>query len=86
MDIVIKDYMTNELGLSGNELLLYAILSSYHDIIDMPCPLSIKEMARLVNTSERSMYRALEGLKVKGLISKGYYARTTAILRSDIKI
>jgi len=77
IDIVIKDYMCQELKLGGDELILYAFFASYEEVYNIPCPLPMKVISKFLNISARTLYRVMRELKEKHLIAKTFIGITT---------
>ena len=78
LEIVIKPFMTQKLGLQGNDLLVYALIWNLENSNNKVCDLTTDEMAKLTNMSERTVFRTLASLKSKGFIKKAYHAVTEA--------
>ena len=76
LEIVIKPFMTQKLGLQGNDLVVYALIWSLENSNNTACCLTTDEMAKLANMSERTVFRVLTNLKSKGFIKKAYHAVT----------
>lgn len=68
--IIIEDFMTSELGLSGNQLVLYAHLwaESKQGIIDITNNYS--RYAAAMNVTMPTYYSTLKALEMRGLIRK----------------
>ena len=76
LEIVIKPFMTQKLGLQGNDLVVYALIWNLENSNNKVCDLTTDEMAKLANMSERTVFRVLANLKSKGFIKKAYHAVT----------
>lgn len=61
-------FMREELGLSGTELLLYALIHSFTKGKDGLCYSSRAKLADIVGVSERTVFRMINSLKEKGCI------------------
>ena len=66
--IVIQGWMINELGLSGDELLIYAILYGFSQGGDFSTQIDIKYLADWTNECEYNVELALVSLESKGLL------------------
>lgn len=76
LEIVIKPFMTKKLELQGNDLLVYALIWNLENNTNIACYLTIDEMAKLTNMSERTVFRTLASLKSKGFVKRAYHAVT----------
>jgi predicted transcriptional regulator len=74
LEIVIKPFMTQKLGLQGNDLFVYAAIWNFENNTNTVCYLTTDEIAKLTNMSERTVYRSLAALKSKGFIKRAYHA------------
>lgn len=77
--IVVFGWMCNELGLSGNELLVYAIIHGFSQDGESCYQGSRKWLADTLNVSLPTIDKALSGL-----IQKGYIAKSTRLVNGII--
>ena len=68
--IVIKGWMISELGLSGNELLVYAVIYGYSQDGENEYFGSLTKMSELLQIDKRTIMRILQRLCDAGLIHK----------------
>lgn len=68
--IVIQGFMTNELGLKGNELLCYAIIYGFSQDGESEFTGSISYLRFWLGTTKRNVISVLQNLVDKGLIIK----------------
>ena len=68
--IIIENFMTSELGLSGNQLVLYAHLwaESKQGLVDITNNYS--RYAAAMNVTMPTYYGTLKGLELRGLVKK----------------
>lgn len=66
----IEAFMTRDLGLSGNDLVLYAIMWKETDKGRKKVSLDYQGWATAMNTSVPTMYNCLERLAKKGFVSQ----------------
>ena len=68
--IVVESWMTQELGLSGNELLMYAIIYGFSQAKNQICSCGDEYFASWLNLELRSIIRIKNRLKARGLIER----------------
>lgn len=68
--IVIQGWMISELGLKGNELLVYAIIYGFSQAENQVFNGSLQYIADFVNTSKQTVINTLKRLQEKGFIEK----------------
>jgi len=68
--IVINTWMVTELGLSGNDLLIFAIVYGFSRDKKSAFYGSFNTIANTIGTSRRTVIRVVEGLEKRGLIKK----------------
>ena len=67
---VVQGYMRTELGLKGNELMLYAIINGFSQTEDQRFTGSLSYLAEFLGTSKQTIITALASLVAKGYIVK----------------
>lgn len=67
---IVHSWMMTSLGLKGNELIAYAIVYKYSDIIGQELVVSIRELAEIMNVGKNTAQSVLDSLVEKGLIFK----------------
>lgn len=67
---VVQGWMINKLKLSGNELLVYAIIYGFSQDKESMFNGSLQYIMDCINTSKPTVLKALDGLLYKGLINK----------------
>jgi len=70
--IVVESWMTQELRLSGNELLVYAIIYGFSQTKNQVCTCGDEYMATWLNVATRSIVRSKNQLIARKLIEKVY--------------
>ena len=68
--IVIQGWMITELGLKGNDLLVYAIIYGFSQVTSTSFDGSLNYLSYWTNTSKQSVITQLKNLVGKGLIEK----------------
>lgn len=86
---VIHGWMINELKLTGNELLVYAIIYGFSQDGETEFNGSLSYMAEMTNSTKRTIINTLNTLEEKGLIRKKQYKTNNIVLNkylaTDIK-
>lgn len=67
----LKGWMINDLGLKGNELIVYALIYEFSRATGLGFFGSVEYMMAWTNTSKKTIYNVLDSLLEKGLIIKG---------------
>lgn len=67
--VILRDFMKNDLGLSGNELNLYAVIHSLTEKYGY-CRASREYFAERISASRASVGRAMKKLRDSGLIER----------------
>lgn len=68
--IVVQGWMINELGLKGNELLIYACIYGFSQADDQKFSGSLQYLADWTNSTKRGVIKNLQSLQDKGYIGK----------------
>lgn len=68
--IVIQGFMVNELGLKGNDLLVYAVIYGFSQLKNQRFTGSLQYLADWTNSSKQGVQKNLKSLLDKGLIAK----------------
>ena len=68
--ITIQGWMVNELGLKGNELIVYAIIYGFSQAENQVFNGSLQYIADWLNTSKQTVINTLKHLQEKGFIEK----------------
>ena len=68
--VVLQGWMVSELGLKGNELIIYAIIYGFSQITGTSFKGSLNYLSDWTNTSKQSVITQLKNLVGKGLIEK----------------
>ena len=68
--LVIQSFMIKELGLKGNELLIYAIIYGFSQAEGTTFNGSLQYLADWTNSSRQTVISILKTLKEKGLIER----------------
>lgn len=68
--IVIENFMTSELGLSGNQLVLYAHLWAESKQGEETITNNYSRYAAAMNVTMPTYYSTLKGLEMRGLVKK----------------
>ena len=66
----VQGWMVNELGLKGNELMIYAIIYGFSQIDDQYFTGSLQYLADWTNSTKNGVKKALDSLVEKGLLDK----------------
>lgn len=69
-EFTIYPWMVSELRLSGNDLLVYALIYNDCENNDGKCTLSIASMRTRINVAKQTICSATRNLKARGLINK----------------
>lgn len=68
--ITIQGFMVNELGLKGNELLVYAIIYGFSQLENQEFKGSLQYLADWCNSTKQGIQKNIKSLMEKGLIKK----------------
>ena len=67
---VVQGWMINRLGLSGNELIVYAIIYGFSQNEDQFCEVGLNYLAEASGSTKRTILRSLDSLIEKGFLIK----------------
>ncbi len=67
---IIQGWMLTELGLKGNELLVYAVIYGFSQVEGQVYDGSLRYLAEWTNSTKQGVIKNLKGLMEKGLIEK----------------
>ena len=70
-NLQIAGWMINELGLKGNELIVYALIYEFSRVTGLGFFGGVEYMMAWTNASKRAVYYTINSLLEKGLIIKG---------------
>ena len=68
--VLIMGWMVTELGLKGNELIIYAIIYGFSQVEGQRFKGSLRYLMKWTNSSKQGVIKALNSLQAKGYIKK----------------